>query len=466
MPRIALSGGAYQARSVIASAQTCVNLYAEALPEVQNEPARFAYYPTPGLRVVATAPDAGWRGLYRSTKGALYGVSGITFYAIGPGWGLTKLGTLDTSGPVGMADNGVEMLLVDGSINGWFVDLATNAVSAVQDEAFYGANRVGALDGFFTLNRPGTNQAYLSNNVSRTFDPLYLFAKAGNDTLVSLAVIRRELWLFGERTTEIYANTGAPDFPLAIVSGGIEHGCVARHSVARTDGAVLWLGQDADGSGIAFRGAGYQATRISTHALEGVWQGYDRLDDATGGTYQKSGHTFYALSFPSADATWAYDLATGEWHQWRSGRGRHRASCYAFAYGRNVAGDFQTGDLYVMDPDVHTDAGAPIRRERTFPHLIRDGRRVSYRSLVLDMECGTVADGQPEPMVALRVSDDRGTTFGDPVEAPLGDADGGLNSIRFQPLGMARDRVFRIEWDAPVPTALQGAWIHTEASSS
>ncbi len=69
MARIQLSGGTYQARSVIASAQSCVNLYSEALPEVQSEPARFAYYPTPGLRVVATAADARWRGLYRSAGG-------------------------------------------------------------------------------------------------------------------------------------------------------------------------------------------------------------------------------------------------------------------------------------------------------------------------------------------------------------------------------------------------------------
>ena len=61
--KLQLSGGAYQARSVIASAQRCLNLVAEPMPQIQGEPAQFAYYPTPGLTTVLTMPQNRIRGL-------------------------------------------------------------------------------------------------------------------------------------------------------------------------------------------------------------------------------------------------------------------------------------------------------------------------------------------------------------------------------------------------------------------
>jgi hypothetical protein len=34
-----------------------------------------------------------------------------------------------------------------------------------------------------------------------------------------------------------------------------------------------------------------------------------------------------------------------------------------------------------------------------------------------------------------------------------------LTSVQYTRLGQARDRVFEVYWDAPVNTALQGAWL-------
>ena len=52
--RIVLTGGAYQAASLIAGAQQCVNLIPEAIPQGSGEPVPMAHYPTPGLRRLVT----------------------------------------------------------------------------------------------------------------------------------------------------------------------------------------------------------------------------------------------------------------------------------------------------------------------------------------------------------------------------------------------------------------------------
>lgn len=54
--RIELLGGTYQARSVIASAQRCLNLYIQQTPQEQGEPSPTIHLPTPGLVGLST-PD-------------------------------------------------------------------------------------------------------------------------------------------------------------------------------------------------------------------------------------------------------------------------------------------------------------------------------------------------------------------------------------------------------------------------
>ena len=67
--QLALLSGAYQARSVIASAQRCVNLYPQVneresfmiMPQLAGAAAMVTHYPTPGLTLKVAATDAGWR---------------------------------------------------------------------------------------------------------------------------------------------------------------------------------------------------------------------------------------------------------------------------------------------------------------------------------------------------------------------------------------------------------------------
>ena len=310
---------------------------------------------------------------------------------------------------------------MDGSSLGYWVSLADNTVTQVSDPAFYGADRVECLDGYFVLNRHGTSQFYLSDNIARTFNPLWIAAKASLDMLTTFAVCRRELWLFGQRRTDIYDDAGSADFPLQIVSGGIDHGAISPHSIARTDGAIFWLSRDQDGQAIALKGAQYASKRISTHALEAKWQAYPptHIERTVAYSYQQRGHTFIVFWFPLE--TWVYDLATEEWHQWQAINGGPNVGyCHAFAYDNHLVGDAFNGNLYALDPGVFQDNGQPIKRTRAFPHLVKDNHRVSYSAFQVDIQCGTVPAGEPVPTVTVRWSDDRGATWGTPLAATMG----------------------------------------------
>ena len=510
--RLPLNGGAYQARSIIANAQRAVNLYAERNSE--DAPVKLTHYACPGLTALGTAPGAPGRGLYWANNDKLYYVAGNTLYAVSSSWALTAIGTIGTTnGTVSMADNGVTMVLVDGSPNGYQVTLATNGFSAISGATnsppvgsgmvygFYGADMVDMIDGFMLFNQPGTQNWYCTYDNSIVFDSTYFTAKNGySDLLVGIAVARRNIWVIGERTTEIWSNVGDSGFPFAITPGPFEqHGCCAKYSIAKTDGAVFWLSQDQTGNAIMVRAEGYQAKRISTHALEQEWQSYATVADAVGFVFQIGGHGFYQINFPTANKSWRYDETTELWHQavYVDGNGNENmdlASCVAFAYGVNVAADATTGQLYKIDTTNNTHNGAPMYFRRGFPHLVSDGRRGIYPGFTLDVQAatsvGTLHQPGPfvlessgtsygtgaslgflsgpapintAPQVLLRWSDDRGATWSNPVPQSLGATGEYLVQPHWNRLGMARDRIFEVFGVIPgQPFAINGAWLDPE----
>lgn len=471
MAKIPLTTGAYMARSVIAEAQRCVNLYMERNPSDAIFPT--THYPTPGLVTVATSANSVWRGLFFASNSTLFGVCGNALYTISPSFVLTQIGTLGTSlGPVSMVDNGTTLLVVDGTNTGYQVTLSSNTFATITDPAFYGGNTVQYADGFFILPRPNSIQFYISLAFQAAFDPVDFASKTGfSDTLVTLIVTKRYIYLLGASTCEVWFNQGTAAFPYARMPGAfIQHGCIAAASAAQIDGQAYWLSQSPQGKCIVVRSENYDAKRISTHAIENEFQSYSTVSDAQAFTMQVDGHFWYVLTFPIANKTWVYDLSTDQWHEWMwsdndGNLNRHRANCFSFAYGQAIVGDWQNGNLYVLDPNTGTDFGGPITRIRSYPHVVDDqSDRIMYREFIADFQVGE-GDGSNNTPVFLRWSNTRGKTWGNPIESDIGKTGEYLRSVQFQRLGMARDRVFELSWSTPAQTALNGAFVQFEKAN-
>lgn len=469
--KIPLITGAYATRSLIAAAQRCVNLYPEKNPE--DSPYPFTYYPTPGLLKRGESSASVWRCLFTASTGNLYGVVGPSVVQVQEDGTLTELGTILSSlTPCSMADNGNDLFLVDGTPAGYTINLHTNVFTVVDNEAFYGSDRVDVVDGYFLFNRPGTQQFYISLLNSTDFDPLDFASKSGSpDKLVGVVATRRNVFLFGETTTEIWTNTGGAAFTFSRVSGAfLQFGCVAKHSFGNADGSIYWLGKSPQGECMVLRTMNYDRERVSNFALETEIQKYERLDDAIGWMELFNGHFWYVLTFPTADKTWVYDTTTGEWFERASllPNGeftRHRANCSAFAGGKHVIGDFENGNIYEMREDQYTDNGAVIRRVRAFPHLSDQGNRIVYRQFRAAMQAGAAGIDQ-EAEIRLRWSDTKGYSWQGGVSATLGARGDYVHDVRFLRLGMARDRVFELSWTAAFPTALNGAYIEVTGAAT
>lgn len=470
MGRIVLTNASYTARSLIASAQRCINLYAELNPA--NDAAPMTFYGTPGKVLVSTLPTAPVRCLYKASNGTLFAVGGSVLYRYVAGaW--VSIALLSTfSGPVCGADNGVSAVFTDGSKAAPTVNLTTFAAGAMSGDGWYGADFVTFLDGFLIFNKPGTQQFYITGALDLTLDALdFASAESVPDLLVRVMRDHNEIWMFGQSSTEVFANGGNALFPFERVSGStMDVGCAAPHSVAQMDNSMFWLGADKRGTPTFYRAAAGSPTRIATHALEEELRTYARLDDAEAFSYQDGGHSFYVVAFPAAGKTWAYDASTQLWAE-RSFRGplnsreRDRASCHAYHDGKHLVGDWESGNIYQLDLDAYTDNGAEIVRVKSFQHMTADNRRQFFTRLVLDMQAGVGNDGDADPLVNLRWSDDGGHTWGAMMTSPLGQVGEYLNKPVFNRLGSGRDRVFEVSTSINAKLALQGAFVDAKVGT-
>ncbi len=483
MTRIALTQGAYEARSIIADAQKSVNLYTEKNPS--DSPFPVTLYPTPGLSLLTTAPVVGeTRQEYTASNGNFYTVIGANVYTVSTAYVWTLLGTLTTnSGFVSIKDNTLACVIVDGTANARVINLADNTFGNMSATNFFAADCVDYVDTYLLFNRKGTNQWFFTfSNATYAmlvggtgFDPLDIAAKTGgNDNIIGLKVMHREIWLIGATTSEVWFDAGATDFAFQAMPGAfVEHGCQAVGSIAKYDLALYWLGQDNFGNSIVFEGAQYRVKRVSTHPIEREIATYSDKASAIGFTYLQEGHIFYVLTFPQSNVTWVYDVSEENWHKrcWSDSEGnlnRWRANCFAPFNNQLVVGDFQNGNLYALDLDYYLDSGAPIVRIRSFPHITEENDRLIHKSLIVAMEVGNEMDTSTgdQFQVSLRWSDNAGRSYGEAIEQSLGDTGEYLTSVQFNRLGLARDRVYEFSWSAPMKTCIQGVYLDVMKSAS
>lgn len=422
----------------------------------------------PGLTRKLVLPQSPIRGMWRvSSNGQLYAVAGNGLYEVFSDWTFTKRGTLKTeTGNVSMADNGVQLIVVDG-VYGHILTFINNIFEPITSEAFYSSHKVVFIDGYFVLVRPDSDQVYQSASYDGlTYGALdFTTIEASPDKTVTLIPYRNQLAIYGERTTAFYYDSGNPAFAFDRVQGAlIEHGCAAPLSVAKDGDTLLWLGQDEYGAGLVYKAVGYQAARASNYGVELAIQGYGTISDASAFMFQMRGHTFYALSFPSVGTTWVYDVQLAQWVEWQSANtdgslGRWRANCHVFAFGEHLVGDYEDGRVYAIDYANATDDGAVRTWQRRFPHVSANLKRLVHNKLQCDfrMGVGTNAGQGQQPTVCLRYSDDGGFTWSSEKWVSLGRIGQGLARAIWRRLGFSRNRVYEITVTDPVDVAFIGA---------
>jgi len=386
----------------------------------------------------------------------------------GNGTGLTLTLTFGT----GTGGTGSYVVSTSQTVASTSLYVLNFSVMPANDGPFTGADVVDVVDNYFVYNRPNTQQFGASSPLSPISPSLSFSSKDGApDNLVSIIVDHREVYLLGEVSSEVWVDSGLFPFAFQRIPGtSTQHGIAAKFSVARLGNSFAYVSRNIRGQAQIMMMNGYMPTRISTHAVENTLVD-QYINDARAWTYQLEGHEVYVVSFPTLDLTWAYDVTTNMWHKWlwvdsKNVFHRHRGNCHASFQGLNIVGDYENGQIYMLDPNNYTDNGEEIRRIRRAPHLISDYQRQYFAELQIHFQPGIGLPDGSVPQAMLRWSDDGGSTYSNEHWTSIGVQGAYKNRAIWRRLGQSRDRIFEVVVTDPINAVITAANLKAEAGDN
>lgn len=442
-------GGSCADPSKTIALQTCINLYPESAQDGQKT--QGALLSTPAMMTLfdqgITAPCRGFAAL---SNGSIYAVYGNTLYKLDDKLEALPLASVDGASPVSIAENSLLACFVtDGAV--FTLNMSTNEWAQFGEQINFDVDDVVTLSQRFIVNKRGTGQIYWTDTLSTNIDPLsYATAEAHPDNVTALKAHQKMLWVFGEVTTEIWYPTGDNNMPFTPMQGSaIAAGCLHRHTIQKFGESLVWLANSENGNCQIVMTQGNQVQRISTHALEKELLTYD-TDNAIAYVYQHEGHNFYVINFPAQGKTWAYDGATGLWHQraiFRNGIFyQHPAKYHAMWKGQHVFAHESKVLLMSIGSnsrDMIGDETLDQVRERTTHAVNRTKGMVRHNRLTLIAQQAT-SHTDSNPQVMLSWSDDDGVTWSDTRWRGLGKRGQYKYRTFWTRLGASRNRAYRI----------------------
>lgn len=469
-PYAGFIGGSYRSQSPITDQEQTFNWYLEKA-ESAGATSPNSLYPTPGVESFTEMMAIGGRANFSATGLRAFQVYGAdlveTFI---DGTNIVR-GTLATdSNPATICtngDGGGQLFITSGGA-GYCYDLATNILTLI---AGLTATMGGMLYGYFVAFDITNSTIRISDLFDGlTWDPTQFAQNSiSQDNWKSMLVTPYgQIFLPGAQTGQFWFNAGTFPFPFAPDPAGlIEEGIAATFAIKQAGKSAVWLSTNKNGGYQVMRAQGFSPKRISTHALEDEIARLAVISDALAETYEDRGHSFFILTFPTAQRTMVYDFITNQWHDrgtWISEENEFhywRPVFHCFAFNKHLMADRESNVLYEMDITFTLDVeGREIVRQRQAPAIENQDGRISFPKFEVLLETGLgLGSGQgSNPLVMMQKSNDGGQTWSSERMESAGRMGQFWKRVIYWATGQGRKRCFRIRVSDPINN-----WRLTEA---
>jgi len=381
-----------------------LNAYVEEVGEEGKKP--LSLYSSDGLKVFAdTGSKLPCRGAIAFDHEAFI-VVGYHLYRLTPSGKTFKIGTIAGKGPISIDHNQhrpTQIAIV--SEDGGNYVLEGGKLTSNPDKDLIKPNSVAFLNQYLVyFHRDGriTSTAISDATDINALD--YDSAEYSSDRTLKGVAKGSELWVFGEKTIEIWQPAGGEGLPF-LRQDAIEIGTLSGASVQTYDGIAFWVADDR-----TVRAAkGYDAQKISTHAVDRDLAKVKDPETITSMVWNSVGHTFYSIT--SDEFTWVYDLTTGLWHERQSHERKNWRCGVAFEFrGKKLFGDNKTGIIYEQDAEVFTEGEAPLPWKALLSITHATPNRLIMNELLIDAVTGMTESNQ-EAFINVRVSRDNAHTW-------------------------------------------------------
>jgi hypothetical protein len=470
MPRLTgFIGPSAQTQSVVAGSDRTINLI-PSKTESGTAAAPYVFDPAPGFDLAVTGITGPCRASFQHNQ-TCYMVQATRLVRVDvfPFPAITTLATIGGAGQASITAGNVgsdQVLVANGTSTLFWYNTTTTASGSI---ATVTGHYVAFIDGFFiALDRPSSTMFSSDLNDATTWDPLNFAQRTTYpDQWQTMVVRAKELFVFGKQNTDVYVDDPNADaFPLVPNTNiAINRGIFAVRSLALLQGNPIWL---ADDKTVRYM-QGYNPVRVSTHALEYIFQKFTGLEDVDGYTYQEGGHSFYALNMQGSiyttagdvvgySMTWVYDLSTGLWHERGTPNETYEGSgsfaqldaiygvcvgSLAATQGIQIVGSRTDAKVYFMSQEFSTeiDGTTLLTVQRTAPCIVEELQRINHHKFELFAEVG---NSSTAGTLTLEYSDDGGQTYTTHSTISAGTASNYNTILDWYLLGQARNRVYRL----------------------
>jgi hypothetical protein len=267
MSRIPVFGLGQASKSPFVTAKLLQNMYAEQRPE--GEKSMMVGFQTPGETLFTDFggnPSRGGHGVRVAVR-RLRRQPGTLWEVNNAGTQTNRGALLTTTGRVSIADNGTQIMIVDGTY-GYIYNTSTNVFAQIVDVDFPAKPvTVTFLAGRFIVNLTGSSRFYVSDLYDGTsWDALnFANAETSPDPISAVLASNGQLILLGTRTTEYWGLSGSLDFAFVLIAGtATEWGIAATWSLAKYDNSFACLIKNRMGQVMVAQINGYLPKKIST----------------------------------------------------------------------------------------------------------------------------------------------------------------------------------------------------------
>ena len=456
-----ITGPTYLSRSKPLSSQQTVNWYAQYSDQGKDP---YVLLPFPGLKLKGNETGID-RGLHRMAE-VLYQVKGTSLYEIDSSGAHTLRGTIPGTGRAIISDDGINMFIV-ADLKVWQYSTDTSTVTEVTDSNISGAKSVDFFnnqfiytkDKFSTISNVGDGSTANGLNI--------IGEETLPDDLVRDFVYDEVIYRCGVRSIVGWYNSGVGNPPIEKLQGRVfTVGLAAIYSIAETDEAFYWLGDDY----AIYRASSGSKERISTDAISNEIQKYSDISDAIGGTFTLEGQNFYYITFPTGGKTFVVSEALGSkgWFELSSGinGGVYQGQSIMPAYGKVFVADSVNGNVYTLELDEYQNNSEPLKRVRVTQSINSEllgvkGKRVkmSCAKFIMETGVGLITGQGDNPRIMIEYSDDGGRSWNAGAWPRVGRLGEFTLQVEWDNLGVFYDRILRISTTDPVNYSLFSATI-------
>ncbi len=415
-----ITNGYYVSTILPISHQRCSNVYVSipSKPSLSSEQLLF----TPGVSLLTTTGQVLQANRGSHVKNSIpYFVNGTTLYSViqtidrveGQDvkiFSTVSLGTIEGTGEVSMADNGIQlMVLVPGGKGYIYNENAGTPFQEITDSDFTAngnPQKVVFIDAYFLMTTDEKRIIISNLNDGLSYSALdFTSAESDPDSLVAPIVLDNLVYALGTETTEGFQNLPSVG-RMPFVRNGIvlDKGCKAPFSVVKSNSSFFMVGAGVDESPAIWQFFQGSYRKKSTEVIDQLLSTYSeaQIEAISAFAYSEAGSYFIIFNLP--DTTLCFNLMTERWSERNSyiddRETRSRVSSLVTAYGRLLVGDYIDGRIGHLSTDYVKEYDDNLIRLFTTQPFANQGDEITSTMLELTMESG-VGDTYEKEFISI-----------------------------------------------------------------